>query len=90
MVRMAFTPEKNNEQKSGNFREKHTLSVISMKSLASSSANARVFRPSLNDRTDRNDFANSSDSGSSCRRRCSLAGALFENSGSHRRQVVVG
>lgn len=87
---MAFGRKQNNEQTSKNVREEHTLSAISIKSLASSSDNARIFiRSSTDDRTDRNDLANSSDPGSSCGRKCSPDDTLFENSGSHGRQVVV-
>ena len=91
MDRTAFISEETgiNEQASKNIREKHTLSATSMKTLASSSDNARIFEcSSFDDKTDRNDFANSSDSGLSCGRGCSLDDTSFENPVSHRHQVA--
>lgn len=61
-------------------RERCTLSMISMKILASPSDNSSiVLRLSFDDRNDRTSFANSSDSGFSDRRSCSSGGTSFEN-----------
>lgn len=58
--------------------------MISIKSLASCSDNARIFlRSSLDNNNDRNNSTNSSDPGLSDGRKCSPGGTLFENSGAH-------
>ena len=63
--------------------------MISTKSLASCSDNARIFmRSSLDDKHDRNNSANSSDLESSDGRECNTGDALLENTGSHRCQMV--
>lgn len=54
-----------NEEAPKNVREERTLSIISMKSLASSSDSAKMFvRSSFDDKNDRNNSRNSSDLGS--------------------------
>ena len=54
--------------------------MISMKSLASGSDNARILvRSSFDDRNDPNISENSGDLGSSGGRKCNPGGTLFEN-----------
>ena len=63
--------------------------MISMKSLASDSGNARTFvRSSFDDKHNRNDSANSTDLESSDERKCNLGEALVENTSPFGCQVV--
>ena len=77
------------ERVPNDIQEEHTLSMISMKSLASCSDNARIFAHSFfDDKHDRNDSANSSDLGSSDGRKRNVGDALFENADLPRCQMV--
>ena len=63
--------------------------MISMKSLASGSDNARIFvRSSFDNKNDRNISANSGDFGSSGGSKCKPEGTSFENSGPRKCQTM--
>jgi len=77
------------EQEPKATRGKRTLSMISMKSFASSSGNARMFaHSSPNNKKAGNNSANSADPGLRVKRKCSSGDALFENPGPRVHQVV--
>jgi len=80
---------KSSEQAPDEICEEGTLSMISMKSLASGSGNARIFvRSSFDNKNERNIPVNSADLGSSGGSKCNPEGILFENSGPHECQTM--
>ena len=72
-----------------NFQGEHTLSMISMKTFASSSDNSKMVLRSSSDKKDRNKSVNWSDFGLSDRRQCNPGGAVFEKPGLHKRETTV-